>query len=314
MRLRPDSREKIFRDEFARSSSHGEKGIVEFARWMVAIDESEQLLKYLPDESLVKVQSLPPELLLAKLMAHARLGQWQHVRGLLKPGQEKQLGTSRYHLWLARLHAQDPGGADLVRQHLQIVAGSSGNGNETSLMLEASAVAVAIQDWPLAAQLCVAAARHAPTDISRTALLEQALQHHSSALDCGAMMATAREIAQLTPGNRSHAFRADYLALLAGESFEIVFTREPIAGADDELQARARLLQAFAAFRLGMPVLRELLVHDIPRAASWAPGHRAVFAAMLAVSGQSAAAFRAGEDIRPSLLLPEEKRLLRLAR
>jgi hypothetical protein len=104
--------------------------------------------------------------------------------------------------------------------------------------------------------------------------------------------------------------------LHAGDSLELLPT--PTAhdvNEDAEIEARARLLQTFANYRLGIPLDPEALLQLIPQAKLWSPGQRAVFAALLASSGKKiAAAFQFSERIYSSLLLAEEQRLLLLAR
>ena len=315
VRLHPEKNDETFRREHARASSAGEKGLTEYSRWLAMIGEHERLLKSLPAESLVKAHDLPPELLSVKLTVLARQGQWESVKRLVTPQLEKHLGVTAYHFWLACMHAREKDGADLARQHLRIMAETTGRGVDTRVSLQAAAISAQLQDWPLAASLCQAAAVHAPSNVTRTALLEKALLYQTSARDCGAMLTTAREIAQLTPGNEATAFRADYLALLAGDSIEVISARHSASRVlDDEAAAQGRLLQALSLYRLGTQVPREELLKDIPRAASWAPGRRAVFAALLATSGQTAAAFQLSESIQSANLLPEEQRLLKLAR
>lgn len=316
LRLRPEQRDLIYNQEHARASSAGEDGLVSFTRWLALLGENDRLMKYMPDETIIKTKNLPPELLRVKLAALARLNEWDEVRQHVTPAQEKQLGTVSYHLWLARLQAHEPDGTQSARQHLDIAIEASGRGANTAIALEAVAIAAQMQDWSYAASLCQAAASHAASAPAKVTLLEKAHQFHTRAGDCSAMLITAREIATLTPGNHAHAFRADYLALLAGESFEVISARLSASAApqDGEQQTRWRLLQALSAFRLGHSPPRDLLPADLTTAATWEPGHRAVLAALLAESGQTAEAFQLSERIQPASLLREEERLLRRAR
>lgn len=57
---------------------------------------------------------------------------------------------------------------------------------------------------------------------NRAALLEKPFAQHAEARNTSAMLGGARQVAELSPNNRPAVFRADYLALLVGESLEVV--------------------------------------------------------------------------------------------
>jgi hypothetical protein len=248
-----------------------------------------------------------------KLAALGRLERWDEIRQLMTPAAVKHLGQVDYHLWLARLHALAPDSYESSRQHLSIALNAAEGGKDSARVLEAAAVAAKMQDWQLAASFCQSAAQHASTTPARAALLERVLQFHHAAGDCIATSAAAREIAALTPGNQSNTFRADYLALLAGESLEVI-AASCLAGGSQQDTARANLIRAFSAYRLGMPLEPQNLLTVLPDAQNWPPGPRAVLAALLARSGETAQAFQLAERIQPAALLPEERHLLKLAR
>jgi hypothetical protein len=63
-----------------------------------------------------------------------------------------------------------------------------------------------------------------------------------------------------------------------------------------------------------MPLEQQNLLTVLPDAQNWPPGPRAVLAALLARSGETAQAFQLAERIQPASLLPEERHLLKLAR
>ena len=313
LRLKPDERGTLIQQEHQRAAADGEPGLLAFARWLALIGEHDRLVKYLPDETLIKAQNLPPELMRTKLAALGRLERWNEIRELMTPAMEKHLGQVDYHLWLARLHALAPDSYERSRQHLSIALNAAEGGKDSAKALEAAAVAAKMQDWQLAASFCQSAAQHASTTPARAALLERVLQFHHASGDCIATSATARQIAALTPGNQSNTFRSDYLALLAGETLEVIAANCLAKGSQQDT-ARANLIRAFSAYRLGMPLELQNLLTVLPDAQNWPPGPRAVLAALLARSGATAQAFQLAERIQPASLLPEERHLLKLAR
>jgi hypothetical protein len=314
LRLKPDERDNLIQQEHDRAAAEGEPGLLSFARWLALVGEHDRLAEYLPDETLFKAQALPPELLRIKLAALGRLGRWEEIRKIMTPAAEKHLGQVDYHLWLARLHALTPEDHERSRQHLTIAMNAAtGPADSTTTALEATAVAVQMLDWRLAASFCQSAVENAPTAPARAALLERVLSFHHAAGDCIAASAAAREIAALTPGNESNAFRSDYLSLLAGVTLELIAAKSAAAG-QLEGTPRANLIRAFCAYRLGMPLEQQQLLPAVAAAQNWPPGPRAVLAALLARSGEVSKAFQLAERIQSAGLLPEERQLLKLAR
>jgi hypothetical protein len=203
LRLSPEKRHVIYRKEHARSAGKGEKALIEFASWLVSLGENERLLEYLPSDSIVKLQDNAPDLFVVRLGAYAGLDQWADVRRLLSDRNAKKLlGDAHYHLWLARVDAKEKR-ADALRQSLKLVAASMNPAHDASFIQEAANLAASIGEWKLAAEFCDSAAKHAANDVTRVIWLERSLAHHAAASDCDSMLAYAREIARLTPGNRA---------------------------------------------------------------------------------------------------------------
>lgn len=80
----------------------------------------------------------------------------------------------------------------------------------------------------------------------------------------------------------------------------------------DRLVAIA-FLRALAAYRQGRVDEIGAALAQVKTVDTFPPGARAVFAGLLAVSGNAASAYQVAEKVPSTLLLPEERRFLALA-
>ncbi|MFZ2281430.1 MAG: hypothetical protein WAW39_26760 [Prosthecobacter sp.] len=312
----PAERESVLDRETTRAASAGNDAKILLAEWLAELNEHERLLKFIPAENEVTAAELAPPLLKLKLDALAQTHRWDELRRLLGPAMERTLGGVVFNLWHARLAVEQAAGEVAARQHLELAL-KSAKGAKDGLEDVIGAAAFSDQhDFKhLAAEFYQAAASLATAPMVRLAMMEKALTMHSRLGDTSAMLGLAAEIARLTPGNDWNAFRADYLALLAGKSMEVIAARivEIRMEPGSEAEGRLLLLRALSAYRLRQPPSLHAALRGI-KAGAWPPGLRAVLAAMIAVGGDQAAAFQIAERIPESLLLPEETRLLALAK
>ena len=316
LRLRPEERDALLARETERAERGDDNAHMQFARWLFVIKEHERLLKFLPSEEMVKNEDLPVDILNLKLDAMASTGRWQELAEKLTPGVEKVLGKVSSNLWQASVATKVNHDGEKTRQHLALAFEFAGRGQNMSTSLQAAETAARLEVWDLAAAFFQGVADLMPAAQARMTVLEKSLAMHGRNSNSEAMLQVAREIAQLSPGNEAAAFRADYLALLVGDSLEVVEARSGRSSAETgtEAAAHAQFLKAMADFRLRQPVA----LHDLPQrletSASWTAGHRAVLAAMIAANGEPGEAFRIAERVPMALLLPEEVRLLKLAK
>ncbi|OYW73549.1 MAG: hypothetical protein B7Z37_21085 [Verrucomicrobia bacterium 12-59-8] len=312
----PAERESVLDRETTRASSAGKEAKLRFAKWLADLNEHERLLKFIPPESEVKAADFPPPLLMLKLDALAKTHRWDDLRRLLGPALEKTLGAVLFNLWHARLAVEQGDKEASALQHLELALKSAKGARDGFEDVLQAAVFSEQHDFKhLAAEFYQEAAARSTAPLERLAMMEKALALRSRLGDTSAMLGLATELARLTPGNAANAFRADYLALLAGESMEIIAARvmDSSVEAGSEAEERLLLLRALSAYRLRQSPPSHAALRSI-KAASWSPGHRAVLAAMIAIGGDQAAAFQIAERIPESLLLPEETRLLALAK
>ena len=315
IRLRPQEKDAILDEEARRLAADDDAGRLRFAQWLAVTHEHERALGFLPSEQSVKEGDLPVGLLQVRLEAFVSLRRLDEARLLLdKPGVREKLGMVGFRLWQARLSAAQGDATDAVRQHLKMAFDAASAEEDAASSLQTARIAEQLEQPGMAALFYQKMAERTSSPAGRLELLEKALAMHTDARDSTAMLQAARLLSEQTPGNEANAFLADYLSLLLGESIEVIAARvEGTPGkALDAVTGRKRVfLSAIAAHRLRQPmrlaVLKEL------QATVWPAGQRAVLAALIAASGDQEAAFRLGERIPASLLLPEEARMLNLA-
>ncbi|MCX6847551.1 MAG: hypothetical protein NTY98_01385 [Verrucomicrobia bacterium] len=316
LRLRPQERDAILARATERAGGGDDMEHMQFARWLSTMKEHERVLKFLPPDSVVKTEDLPADMLNLKLDAMAGTGRWEEVAAKLTPRLEKVLGKNSFNLWQACVAAKVKHDPARVRQHLSLAFEFAGRGQDVIPSLQTAETAARLEEWELAAAFFQSLADQMPAVQPRLKVLEKSFAMHGRNYNTSSMLKVAREISRLSPGNDAAAFRADYLGLLVGDSLELVAANTGPASAEagTEAAARAHFLKAMANFRLRQPVP----LHDLPQrmetSASWTAGHRAVLAAMIAANGDPEKAFRIAERVPVALLLPEEVRLLKLAR
>ena len=316
LRLHPQEHDAILTAETARAGGGDNDERMQFARWLSALKEHEWLLKFLPPEAMVKSKDLPAEILNLKLDAMAHTNRWEDVDQILTPALEKTLGKISFNLWHACVAAKVKNDPEKVRQHLTLAFEFSDRGKNTAGAIQTAETAARLGVLDLAATYYHELSGHVQVSQTRLAMLEKSFAMHGRNFNTSAMLQVAREISRLTPSNETAAFRADYLALLVGDSLELVAAKAGLSSSEPgtEAASRAYFLKALADFRLRQPVT----FHDLPQrmetSASWTAGHRAVLAAIMATNGELGEAFRIAERVPVALLLPEEIRLLKLAR
>jgi len=131
-----------------------------------------------------------------------------------------------------------------------------------------------------------------------------------------AMLRSSQQLMKLKPTDVVYLDRANYLRLVLGTDIEIAVKTIDEAAAvpahhitPDRMVALS-FLRALAAYRQGRlgdiaPALAQ--VKDVN---TFPPGARAVFAGLLAITGNTSSAFQLAEKVPSTLLLPEERRFL----
>ncbi|HEY1084670.1 MAG TPA: hypothetical protein VGE29_20560, partial [Prosthecobacter sp.] len=238
---------------------------------------------------------------------------WQDIDRLLTGSRNLPVSQTFLHIWKARTADRLDQGIQTVRHHLEAAFAQTTGGQEESAAQLTATTAEEMNQWDLAARFYRDIAGLHP--LSRSAMLEKVYAMALRGRDTDTALTATRELAALHPDNRIFSQRFTYLQLLAGLDLEGLQQNLTRTG-DPEKTATSALLKALAAYRLrDAAAIRQHLTDLSPATAStdFPPGLKAIFAGLLATTGQTAEAFRLAVTIPAPLLLPEELRFLKRA-
>jgi hypothetical protein len=228
---------------------------------------------------------------------------WKELRRLLTD-ERVPAATERVNVWLAWADGFLEPDMKQARLQLETAIAQAKKISSMDVIMSAVNVAEIHGMWDLALECYSFAAK---TDATQELpLLEKAYAVARQQGDAEGMLSITQRLQALRPASGTYAERACYLGLILGKYLEIV----PQARSTS-MQA---LLTALAAHRLQDHAIMKKAVASVTDVTAFHPGERAVYAGLLALSGETAAGFQIAEKITDSLLLEQEKRYLKLAR
>lgn len=299
MRRAPERRNAMLDAEVARYRDCNVQTLHQVAFWLASESEHDRLLEICP----MRVALQSAELFPVVALSLAQKQRWKELRRLLTE-ERVPAAPERVNVWLAWADGfLEP---DMKNARLQLESAIAQAKKISSLEVLMSAVNVAEIHgmWDLALECYTLAAKTDPTQ--EIPLLEKACEVARHQNDGESIFRITKRLQALRPASAAYAERASYLGLILGEDLEIM----PQARSAS-MQA---LLAALAAHRLQDHVTMKKEVARVTDATAFQAGERAVYAGLLALSGETAAGFHIAEKITDSLLLEQEKRYLKLAR
>lgn len=309
LKAHPYDRNSLLQAEADRIRGQGVERLLPALNWFLQENSPQTVLDLLPDDLAYK----SPALLHSYLLALSNQNRWQDIDRLLTGSRNLPVSQTFLHLWKARTADRLDQGIQTVRHHLEAAFAQTTGGQEESAAQLTATTAEEMNQWDLAARFYRDIAGLHP--LSRSAMLEKVYAMALRGRDTDTALTATRELAALHPDNRIFSQRFTYLQLLAGldlEGLQQNLTRTE----DPEKTATNALLKALAAYRLrDAAAIRQHLTDLSPATTStdFPPGLKAIFAGLLATTGQTAEAFRLAETIPAPLLLPEELRFLKRA-
>jgi|GEM_PF-750974 len=238
-------------------------------------------------------------------------GKWQELNTLLtKGGIDSAYPAQKIRLWQVEaqihLHA-DPTNA---RQTLARIFEEAGRGDDLAITLQAGNLAEQLNQYDLAQNCYQAiASKHTRTQAIMLAKVYQMAEYQH---DGPGMLKACSQLLALQPEGTVRLTQKLYLQLLLGIDLEMA--QKDLLGLSKSDNDHLHLLQALAAFRQGQLELVRTILPSVSKPASLAPGERAVYAALLKLTGSDVGTvFRLVERIPSPLLLPEEKTFLQRA-
>lgn len=305
MRLSPQLRNDLIDQELLRWKNRTPAQTKPLVRWLADEHEYARILRMVP----VQTASRYTDLLPAYVDALRGTGQWRELHALLTSGGiDAAYPKQKLRLWQVEaqihLHA-DPAQA---RQTLSRIFEEAGRGDDLVTTLKAGGLAEQLNQWDLA-QTCYQAVASKHRHIEET-MLPKIFQMADYQHDGAAMFETSSRMLALRPENLRLLTQKLYLQLLLGIELEMAqlhLQKLPATKAAQDMD-HVHLLHALAAYRRGeITPIRDTLSR-VTSPESLSAGERAVYAALLKISGgDTGRAFRIAERIPPALLLPEEK-------
>lgn len=311
MRLSPQLRSDIIDQEVTRWKNRPPVQTTPLVAWLAEEHENTRVLRMVSAQTAARYTDLLPHY----VNALRGEGKWQDLNTLLtKGGIDSAFPAQKIRLWQVEaqvhLHA-DPTHA---RQTLVRVFEEAGRGDDLATTLQAGNLAEQLNQWDLAQNCYQAiASKHKRTQPTMLAKVYQMAEYQH---DGSAMLKTCTLLLALQPESTVRLTQKIYLQLLLGIDQEMA--QQELLGisqpADASHTDRLHLLRALAAYRQGQPDLVRTALSGVVKPASLATGDRAVYAALLKLTGGDAGTvFRLVERIPPLVLLPEEKVFLQRA-
>ncbi len=299
MRRATERRNAMLDAEVARYRGCNVQTLHQVAFWLASESEHDRLLEICP----LRVALESAELFPIVALSLAQKQRWKELRRLLTE-ERVPAAPERVNVWLAWADGfLEP---DMKKARLQLESAIAQAKKISSLEVIMSAVNVAEIHgmWDLALECYTFAAK---TDATQELpLLEKASEIARQQGDAEGVFSITQRLQSLRPASVAYAERVSYLGLILGKNLETV----PQARSTS-MQA---LLAALAAHRLQDHATMKKEVARVRDATAFQAGERAVYAGLLALSGETAAGFQIAEKIPDSLLLEQEKRYLKLAR
>lgn len=311
LRLTPHLRSEILDQETTRWTGRTPQEITPLANWLAENSEFERVLSMIPAQTAARYTDLLPPY----VMALRGRQQWRELDALLKSRTiDPAFSPQKQRLWKAEVEANLDHNVARAQQTLTRVFEEAGRGEQLTDTLEAGYLAEKFHIWDLALRCFQgAAAKHPQT---RQVLLPKVFQMAELQHDATAMLRACDDLITFRPGSVAYQLQKLYLQLVIGTELETsqqALKSIEIAGSPARSD-QFHLLRALSAYRQNEAQALRAEIPQISQPENLPPGQRAVYAALLKLSGGDIGrAFRLVERVSPHLLLPEERVFLRRA-
>jgi hypothetical protein len=310
LRLDPARREELINAEVKRYRSKDVKILAQVASWLAQEKEYDRLMALAFSSPSVSKDALlqTPEIFPMVAMGLAEQERWGDLLALLKQGKKTlPVPKARAAAWRALATKNlDPEDTRETRFHLEEALREGNAEKNHSAVFETARLA---EDWGMP-DLALKAyeALAVPRSTQEQSMLEKSLQMAVLLKDSTVQLTLSERLAALLPSNRMLAHRRDYLKLLLGTNIETTATTvdSPSDATVANSNSIQKLLDALRAYRLHDRTLAFAVIRTLQDTDELTSGERAVYAGILAESGETRKAYDLGEKIRPELLLNEE--------
>jgi hypothetical protein len=310
LRLSPQLRDEVITQEIMRWKDRTPAQTVPLVNWLVTEREFSRILRLVPAQTAARYTDLLP----AYVDALRGTGKWQELDTFITAGGiDPAFPVQKIRLWQVETQRHLQPDPQRSRQMLLRIYEEAGRGDDPTTTLAAGSLAEQLNQWDLA-ERCYAAviAKHAN---ARQALLPRLYQMTAYQHDGPGMLSASAQLLELKPESTQLLSQKLYLQLLLGIDLELAQAQlQSVLQTAAEPTDMQHLLQALAAYREGQLESTLTPLRQVAHPEDFNAGIRAVYAALLKLSGGDAGkVFRLVERIPTALLLPEEKRFLQRA-
>lgn len=273
-----------------------------FLQWLAFQGEADLLRSLISTDSLYQDPSLFTPY--AESLANAK--RWpQFIELLENPKSKPPVSQERLEIWLAEAWSQREEDRTKVIYHLERAIDFASQAGNQEALLTVAKNAQTYRLFDIAIRSHLTLAEKNPN--SALPLLEMALEAAVQKGDTEEVYQITRRLIEIQPNDHQYQTRLCYLRLLIGDRLETIQIQEP-----PEIQPTLQcLFRALAHYRTRNLAAMETQLLLIETTDGFSSGQKAVYAGMLAASGQLSKAYQMAERLPLPLLLKEEKAMLK---
>ena len=310
IRLHPHERDQLVNQEIRRWDGKPAANLPPLMAWLVKEQQFERVLRMISDKTAASYTTLLPHY----VGALRGLGRWGPLKALLTGRVDAAFPIVQLRIWQAEAESHLSDDPTTPRHLLTTVFDQTGRGEHAEAAMRAAEMAELLGYWDLSRRFYEGVAtRHIGASLNMQLKVYEMAQKETNG---EAMLRSSQQLMKLKPTDVVYLDRANYLRLVLGTDIEIAFktideaTAVPAHHITPDRLVALSFLRALAAYRQGRmdqiaPALAQ--VKDVD---TFPPGARAVFAGLLAISGNASSAYQVAEKVPSTLLLPEERRFL----
>ena len=310
IRLHPHERDQLVNQEIRRWDGKPAANLPPLMAWLVKEQQFERVLRMISDKTAASYTTLLPHY----VGALRGLGRWGPLKALLTGRVDAAFPSVQLRIWQAEAESHLSDDPTTPRHLLTTVFDHTGRGEHAEAAMRAAEMAELLGYWDLSRRFYEGVAtRHIGASLNMQLKVYEMAQKETNG---EAMLRSSQQLMKLKPTDVVYLDRANYLRLVLGTDIEIAFktideaTAVPAHHITPDRLVALSFLRALAAYRQGRmdqiaPALAQ--VKDVD---TFPPGARAVFAGLLAISGNASSAYQVAEKVPSTLLLPEERRFL----
>lgn len=302
LKAAPDRKPEIYKTlvSYFRNAHQDEFRI--FLQWLAFQGEADLLRSLISTDSLYRDPSLFTPY--AESLANAK--RWPQLIALLEnPKQKPPVSLERLEIWLAEVWSKLNEDRTKVIYHLErAIDFASKSGNQEALLT----IAKNAQTYRLF-DIAIRSHRALAESNPKVALplMEMALEAAIEKGDTEQVYQITQKLIEIQPNDHRHQTRLCYLRLLMGDRLETI----PIQNPPEIKPILQSLLCALAYYRMRNFEAMKTQLMFIDTLDEFSTGQKAVYAGMLAASGNLSKAYQIAENLPVPLLLKEEKAMLK---